>query len=235
MDGWTLLPNTEENKAKLVVVIEGPNNVRVLKGSVAKAFQWLFRQYERRVERIIPEWCWGYNYRKIADSDKWSEHAYALAVDLNAPDNPMGNGTTPTSMTRSQIEQCHEIERESHGVFRWGGDFSRNDPMHWEINASPEKVAAFVEEIEDMDNPWGYDIDPSAKTYSAGGALWTILGRTNTLNSMPESLAKLTAKLNEMVADSNTDFDALAASLTLINAKLDFVISKLPEENPQVS
>lgn len=147
-NGWPLIVNDPAGRAKLSVLpsLAEPNNVRVRAGDVLTVFQWLLEQYARRVEPIRPEWCWGYNYRKIEGTNTWSKHAYALAVDLNAPLNPMGV-PTHTVMTDRQISECHALERESDYVLRWGGDFTRPDAMHWEINQSPAAVKKLATKI----------------------------------------------------------------------------------------
>lgn len=233
MAEWELLPNTEINRQKLVKIMNGPNNVRVLRGSVETIFRWLLTEYARRVEPIRPEWCWGYNYRKIEGSNVWSKHAYALAVDLNAPDNPLGVPPEQV-MTKVQIDQCHALEQESDGVLRWGGDFGRPDPMHWEIIGTPEQANTLATKIRraqvtEPANVWAHDIDPTANKYSAGGAMFTLLQRSKTLNTLPTDLAALHATVAAAVASTESDFNALDAALVLINAKLDTLLARHPE------
>lgn len=148
-NGWPIVPKDRRDlldTEPLIRDITLPNGV--LAGDVAYAFRWLARQWDRRVERLVKGWCWGWNVRKIEGSDDYSNHSSGTAGDFNAPNNPMGPGTTAKSLTREQIRECHEIEDESDGVFRWGGDFSRNDPMHWEINASRAAVSKFVKRLK---------------------------------------------------------------------------------------
>lgn len=79
---------------------------------------------------------------------------------------------------------------------------------------------------------WNKDVDPSAGVYSARGALWVTMGRTAVLNTLPASVAAIKTKLDEMVADTNVDFDALGASLVLINAKLDLLLADPTDTDP---
>lgn len=72
---------------------------------------------------------------------------------------------------------------------------------------------------------WAQDVDPSAGTYSASGALWTTLLRTGQIGPLAEQVNSLNAK----VEDQEDDLDALAASLIVINAKLDLILAKLNE------
>lgn len=150
-NGWPVVPRSAVDEAPLIRNVKVPNGV--LKGDVAVIFRWLAAEYDRRVERLAAGECWGWYVKTIEGSASISNHSSATAVDFNAPDNPMGTGTTKRSMTAAQIATCHAIENESHGVLRWGGDFSRNDPMHWEIVGSRAAVRAFAAEIRNESTP----------------------------------------------------------------------------------
>lgn len=71
------------------------------------------------------ETCDGcYSERKVRGSNKISLHSWAVAVDLNAHKEKLGQEHTNWS------DQFLDIMRES-GLF-WGGDFKgRKDPMHF--------------------------------------------------------------------------------------------------------
>jgi len=67
-----------------------------------------------------------YNPRKIAGSDRWSNHAFAAAIDIDAPHNGFnsGHGTMPQRV----IDAFKSVGA------RWGGDYKgRTDPMHFEF------------------------------------------------------------------------------------------------------
>lgn len=73
---------------------------------------------------------------------------------------------------------------------------------------------------------WAHDIDSSAGTYSAGGALWTVLGRTGALTGatgLPTVLNEVKAALDDLVADTEVDLNAIGASLVYIKAALDLL------------
>lgn len=133
-------------------VVDGvsfPNGV--LAGDAQVVFGWLVRQYNRRVETVRAGWCWGFDRKKIQGSDQWSCHAAALAIDINAPAHSMGDAPAKT-MSQRQIDECHALERESDGVLRWGGDFGRPDPMHWEVVGTPAQLHKLATKIkEDID------------------------------------------------------------------------------------
>ena len=146
-NGWPVATGGQQDRGALVRDVTVPNGV--LAGDVAVVFRWLAAEYDARVERLQKGECWGWFVKTIEGSSTISNHASGTAVDFNAPDNPMGQGTTKRSLTAKQIDTCHALERESGGVLRWGGDFSRNDPMHWEIDAGRTAVAAFARKIKE--------------------------------------------------------------------------------------
>jgi hypothetical protein len=64
--------------------------------------------------------------RYIAGTHVPSNHAWGIAVDLNVPENQRG---TPGRLSAALIDVFR-----SWG-FRWGGDWSYTDPMHFELSA----------------------------------------------------------------------------------------------------
>lgn len=142
-NGWPVASAGQQDERPLIRDVQVPNGV--LAGDVAYVFRWLAARYDRRVEKIVKGWCWGWFVKVIEGSSTISNHSSGTAVDINAPANPMGQGTTKRSMTPAQIAECHKLEDESDDVLRWGGDYvSRNDPMHWEIVGSRAAVRQFV-------------------------------------------------------------------------------------------
>jgi hypothetical protein len=92
---------------------------------------------------------WGYACRHIRSDPSlpWSNHAWGLAVDLDALDNPM-LFSLRTSFPRWVVTLAAE-----YGL-RWGGDFtSLKDPMHFEFIGTPTDAARItrtLKEGEDM-------------------------------------------------------------------------------------
>jgi hypothetical protein len=66
-----------------------------------------------------------YNPRFIAGSSSLSNHAFGLAIDINAPENARG---TAGQMDRGVVQIF-----EKWG-FTWGGTWHYTDPMHFEMN-----------------------------------------------------------------------------------------------------
>ena len=86
----------------------------------------------------------GYNFRKIAKSDRYSCHAYGLAVDINWSLNPVTrDGSLKTNFKDSTIAKILEIKtKDGLPVFRWGGNYrSYKDPMHFEIFVTPDELS----------------------------------------------------------------------------------------------
>jgi hypothetical protein len=83
---------------------------------------------------------WSFAVRMVrGSSTSMSNHASGSAIDLNATQHPLGTTGNFTSHQRAVIRR---ILKDCGGVVRWGGDYvSRKDPMHFEINASPARVA----------------------------------------------------------------------------------------------
>lgn len=86
---------------------------------------------------LITDYAGCFNFRPQRKAMKLSRHAWAIAIDLNANDNPMG--VTPTMDPR--VVKAFEDEG-----FVWGGRFGRNsgarvDGMHFEF-VDPSKLIA---------------------------------------------------------------------------------------------
>jgi hypothetical protein len=107
------------------------NGVKLpVRQEIAELIALLCEATMKRGYRLVPGWCWGYACRKIRGSSSWSNHAWGLAVDLNAPKNPM------TSRLVTDMPSWMPTLWKSYG-FRWGGDYSgRKDAMHYEFLGS---------------------------------------------------------------------------------------------------
>lgn len=149
---WAVVNKGACDTKPLIRDVSVPNGV--LAGDVAVIARWHAAEYDRRVERLKPGWCWGWYVKPIEGTATISNHSSATAWDLNAPDNPMGRGTTAKSLTGAQIAECHKLEDESDNVLRWGGDYvSRQDPMHWEVVGSRAAVRQLADKIRNAKPP----------------------------------------------------------------------------------
>lgn len=81
---------------------------------------------------VKPGQTWGYACRPIAGTNKPSNHSWGTAVDINSLANPrrargLPRVTDIPTKVREFWKGCG---------FRWGGDFSWPDPMHFEFMGS---------------------------------------------------------------------------------------------------
>jgi peptidoglycan hydrolase-like protein with peptidoglycan-binding domain len=83
---------------------------------------------------------WGYENRTIGGSSSLSFHAFALALDVNAPWNPRGvNGYTGGPFG---IPDAADRIALTHGCL-WGGNsrWPTKDRMHFEVHLSPSEIS----------------------------------------------------------------------------------------------
>ena len=80
----------------------------------------------------------------------WSNHAWGLAVDFNAPQFPYGRhasaaGSDGQKLIAVGVKAENNI-RTGNGkrVFKWGERFSRPDPMHFQVCAHPADLATGI-------------------------------------------------------------------------------------------
>ena len=103
---------------------------------------WLMMETEHRGYDLRGGQCWGYCNRCIRGSTKASNHSWGLAVDLNAPSNPMANELR-TDMPRWMPALWKEWG------FAWGGDYRRRkDAMHYEFMGTPADARELVERLK---------------------------------------------------------------------------------------
>lgn len=76
---------------------------------------------------------WSYENRNVRGENSKSNHAFGIAVDVNALANPLGTtGDMPEEVVRQWQVEGGE----------WGGDWGRPDPMHFETHLTPEEIQA---------------------------------------------------------------------------------------------
>lgn len=100
-----------------------------------------FLRLERLFEARAPEYAaavalgelddWSYENRNTRGEKSKSNHAFGIAIDINALSNPLG---TTGNMPEEVVSQW-----EAEGG-RWGGSWSRADPMHFETHLTPEET-----------------------------------------------------------------------------------------------
>lgn len=140
-NGWSASSN------KATIGVDANFNVDGVKfpggvksGDVATVLHYVAEQFHRRVEKLVDGWCWGYAYRDVRGGASLSNHSAACAIDVNAPNHPLGKRGT---FTPAEVYEIKKILAEVGGVVRWGGSFvSRADEMHFEIVGDHAAVAS---------------------------------------------------------------------------------------------
>lgn len=133
--GWPTDRSADQRK------VTGAGITLTVHKRIAGLVGWLLNETERVGYDLHAGECWGYASRPIRGSRKPSNHSWGLAVDLNAPANPMGDRLV-TDIPAAVVDLW-----ETHG-FAWGGDYQgRKDAMHFEFSGTPsdaDRISATV-------------------------------------------------------------------------------------------
>jgi hypothetical protein len=85
-----------------------------------------------------------YNCRKIAGSEQWSIHSYGLAIDLNPSKNPH-RSPLQHDYPQAFLDGIAAIQTgNGKPAFKWGGEWSTPDAMHFQIDVSPADLATGI-------------------------------------------------------------------------------------------
>jgi hypothetical protein len=103
---------------------ELPNRIYCNKDLVEPLEKAFNNIIERRLEDEIKTWDGCFNIRRKRGLKSWSLHSWAIAIDINATRN--GLGQTP-SMDR-RLVACF-----TDAGFDWGGIWTRPDGMHFQL------------------------------------------------------------------------------------------------------
>ena len=86
--------------------------------------------YDRNVEEIGSQ-VWGWSATNdVGDSN----HLSGTAIDVNAPKFPWGDEQAAERVLKEKIAKVREGLRLFEGTVFWGEDWSREDPMHYQMN-----------------------------------------------------------------------------------------------------
>lgn len=122
--------------------------VALRKGDVSVVLLWCANRWHQTVEPLVWPGVWGYAERPVRGSTSTlSNHASGTAIDINAPQHPLGIDETK-NFSDEEIRAVRSIVAHCEGVIRWGGDYSgRQDPMHLEIDAGSAAVRRIADKI----------------------------------------------------------------------------------------
>ena len=119
-----------------------------VRSEISPLFQELVKRITR-ADRLKPgaaprASAGGYNYRKIAGTNSWSNHAWANAADFNPATNPYKAGPLVTDFVPNKVRaDAADL------CMRWGGDYSgKKDAMHFEVNTARDMALARVRELQ---------------------------------------------------------------------------------------
>jgi len=126
------------------VTVPGTSVVVYVRGDVAPLLIGFATEFHRRVEPLKPGGNWGYAYRAVRGGTAPSFHSAGIALDLNAPDHPLGRRGT---FAPEQAERIRHLARK-YGL-RWGGDYRRRaDEMHVEVIVDAAKARELVAALQ---------------------------------------------------------------------------------------
>lgn len=176
-NGWPASPDPEIVR-RVALVVHGvgyPGGVRA--GIVESVLGHFLSEIAGRVEAPVAGQCWGGNYRKIAGSETYSNHASYTAADHNSLLHPQGKRGT---YSPEQVKEIRRIQGEFGDAIFWGGDFTGTvDEMHFEVAKSSADLEKMVKmrRMYDSTNPW--DIPGDAQIvagYVSGPYAWPASG-----------------------------------------------------------
>lgn len=135
--GW---PHCQPSKMRTLARADG---LRLpVRSEILPLVAWLIDTTEKRGYDVKPGQTWGFSCRAIRGyPHDPSNHSWGLAVDINAPSNPMGNPLrTDMPAWMPELWEAH--------MFRWGGRYrGRKDSMHYEFMGTPADAARITNDL----------------------------------------------------------------------------------------
>lgn len=95
---------------------------------------------------------WSYARRYISGTRTWSNHAWGLAVDLNALRNPQ-NYKLITELDSKWVQWI--LVGKYKGLIKWGGTYTtaKKDPMHFEFIGTPAQARQLAADLYRRNHP----------------------------------------------------------------------------------
>lgn len=144
--GW---PHCSTAKIK---VLKRADGLRIpLREEILPLVAWLMDETERRGYDIRVGETWGYACRAIRGSSTASNHSWGLAIDINAPANPMLKGKPGWQWLhdhgRTDMPKWLPELWIANG-FYWGGNYAtRQDAMHVEFLGTPGDAKRLTDKL----------------------------------------------------------------------------------------
>ena len=86
---------------------------------------------------------WGFAYRDVRGvPGKLSNHSSGTAIDLNASRHPLKSINT---FEPAKVPMLKALCKKY--ALTWGGEWTRPDPMHYEVSINAAKVAALITKL----------------------------------------------------------------------------------------
>ena len=147
--GWGN-PDDPDFRAKHIVTIKPVKGIQLyVHRAAAPIFKELIQGIEKNGAKLAERRDdWSYLNKGIEGYPSYikSYHAWGLAIDLDATEQPMGQPKTtfPVWKTRQLVDSLRFVE--------WGYEWqdSRPDPMHFEIRGSKAAVKRFSRTLRKM-------------------------------------------------------------------------------------
>lgn len=128
--------------------------VALRKGDPSVVLLWCANRWHETVEPLVWPGVWGYAERPIrGSSSTLSNHASGTAIDINAPQHPLG--TEPRdNFSPLEIAAVRAIVEFCEGTVRWGGAYTgRKDGMHLELVGNAAAVRRIADKIRNRSTP----------------------------------------------------------------------------------
>lgn len=140
--------------------VTSPSGVRVTVNSqYADRFSGFLKDLEGTGYRLRQSDTGGYNYRYIAGTNTLSRHATGDAIDVNWNSNPQTRAGTWKSDLPEDVGDI-----AARNGLRWGGNFGKPDPMHFEADKNWDGSKEATERLRNKNF-----VDGKSKSSERGG------------------------------------------------------------------
>jgi hypothetical protein len=105
------------------------------------------KEWHRKVEKLEPGECQGYNYRPIrGTTDKLSNHSSGTACDVWVSRHPWGDldGNLSKAQQQAILDICEKYGLRSGGTYKAP---TKKDWQHIEVAVTPKRAAELIAEL----------------------------------------------------------------------------------------